>query len=433
MEQMAGTRNYQSIGEVLVSVKTEFPDITISKIRFLEAEGLIEPERTPSGYRKFYVDDVERLKSILRMQRDEYLPLKVIKERLLKQDVDEAAADEELELDEDAAAEAKAAKAEKAEKAATATEEIAEAPTGLQMSIEEMSAATGVERDRIKELESFGIVCSHGPDGAQVLRRRRLHHPVDREGLLPVRDRAPPPHDVQAFRRPRGVVLRGARRADAPSEEPRRAPCGRADARRPVGDLPQVQAGPAPHEPAGPPPGRVSPVRRRRSIAAAALVVALGAQAAFLSFASAERSTPPPTPVPPKGSPSPFVSDLRTPEDHLTAPSIGAAEALLADLDTGQAMFAKAPDLRRPIASLTKVMTALLVLERRKLNDVVTVSPDAVFASDDYGATSTLGLRAGEQLHGPRPPLRAPAAIEQRCRRGARDRRERLRRGVRRG
>ena len=90
---MAGTRNYQSIGEVLVAVKTEFPDITISKIRFLEAEGLIEPERTPSGYRKFYVDDVDRLKSILRMQRDEYLPLKVIKERLLKQDA-EGEADE---------------------------------------------------------------------------------------------------------------------------------------------------------------------------------------------------------------------------------------------------------------------------------------------------------------------------------------------------
>src|SRR3712207_2175487 len=80
------TRNYQSIGEVLVAVKTEFPDITISKIRFLESEGLITPERTPSGYRKFYVQDVDRLKSILRMQRDEYLPLKVIKERLAKQD-----------------------------------------------------------------------------------------------------------------------------------------------------------------------------------------------------------------------------------------------------------------------------------------------------------------------------------------------------------
>lgn len=167
MGQMAGTRNYQSIGEVLVSVKTEFPDITISKIRFLEAEGLIEPERTPSGYRKFYVDDVERLKSILRMQRDEYLPLKVIKERLLKQDVDEAEAGDELDLDGEGATKAEAAAAKAAAKAAAATEEIAEAPTGLQMSIEEMSAATGVERDRIRELESFGIVCSHGPDGAK--------------------------------------------------------------------------------------------------------------------------------------------------------------------------------------------------------------------------------------------------------------------------
>ena len=83
---MAGTRNYQSIGEVLVTVKTEFPDITISKIRFLESQGLIDPERTPSGYRKFYPEDIERLRSILRQQRDEFLPLKVIKERLLKQD-----------------------------------------------------------------------------------------------------------------------------------------------------------------------------------------------------------------------------------------------------------------------------------------------------------------------------------------------------------
>ena len=167
---MAGTRNYQSIGEVLVSVKTEFPDITISKIRFLEAEGLIEPERTPSGYRKFYVDDVDRLKSILRMQRDEYLPLKVIKERLLKQDVDEAAAEEAEEAGDETPTTAKTtkgAKGAKGETVAAAAEELAEAPTGLQMSIEEMSAATGVERDRIRELESFGIVCSHGPDGAK--------------------------------------------------------------------------------------------------------------------------------------------------------------------------------------------------------------------------------------------------------------------------
>jgi DNA-binding transcriptional MerR regulator len=152
---MAGTRNYQSIGEVLVAVKTEFPDITISKIRFLESEGLITPERTPSGYRKFYVDDVDRLKSILRMQRDEYLPLKVIKERLVQSDAGDEGADAELD---GASAEGEGA---------SVSDELAEAPTGLQMSLEEMSAATGVDRERIKELESFGIVCTHGPEGGR--------------------------------------------------------------------------------------------------------------------------------------------------------------------------------------------------------------------------------------------------------------------------
>jgi len=154
---MAGTRNYQSIGEVLVAVKTEFPDITISKIRFLEAEGLIEPERTPSGYRKFYADDVDRLKSILRLQRDEYLPLKVIKERLLQRDAD---------VDVDGTDGAHGVD-EVGGEDESGDEGLAEAPTGLQMSIEEMSAATSVERDRIRELESFGIVCSHGPEGAR--------------------------------------------------------------------------------------------------------------------------------------------------------------------------------------------------------------------------------------------------------------------------
>ncbi|HYH28301.1 MAG TPA: MerR family transcriptional regulator, partial [Actinomycetota bacterium] len=75
-------RDYSSIGEVLGALKPDFPDVTISKIRFLEAEGLIEPERTPSGYRKFYEKDVERLRMILRLQRDEYLPLKVIRQRI---------------------------------------------------------------------------------------------------------------------------------------------------------------------------------------------------------------------------------------------------------------------------------------------------------------------------------------------------------------
>jgi len=71
-----------SIGTVLLQLREEFPEVTISKIRFLEAEGLVEPQRTPSGYRKFRPADVERLAQILRMQRDHYLPLKVIREHL---------------------------------------------------------------------------------------------------------------------------------------------------------------------------------------------------------------------------------------------------------------------------------------------------------------------------------------------------------------
>src|SRR5512134_1586480 len=73
---------YLSIGEVLGLLLEEFPDITISKIRFLESQGLIAPERTPSGYRKFYEPDVELLKVILREQRENYLPLRVIKDRI---------------------------------------------------------------------------------------------------------------------------------------------------------------------------------------------------------------------------------------------------------------------------------------------------------------------------------------------------------------
>lgn len=75
-------RDAMSIGEVLARLRAEFPDVTISKIRFLEAEGLIEPARAPSGYRKFSHADVERLRYVLAAQRDHYLPLRVIKEHL---------------------------------------------------------------------------------------------------------------------------------------------------------------------------------------------------------------------------------------------------------------------------------------------------------------------------------------------------------------
>src|SRR3982750_2898821 len=82
-----------SIGEVLATLRDEFPDITISKIRFLESQGLIDPERTPSGYRKFYGPDIDRLRWILHQQKENFLPLKVIKGRLEDGGPDELPAD----------------------------------------------------------------------------------------------------------------------------------------------------------------------------------------------------------------------------------------------------------------------------------------------------------------------------------------------------
>ncbi|MGH9288194.1 MAG: MerR family transcriptional regulator, partial [Acidimicrobiales bacterium] len=82
MTRAPSDRSHLSIGEVLSLLQEEFPDVTISKIRFLESQGLLDPERTPSGYRKFYEADIDRLRWILRQQKEHYLPLKVIKDRL---------------------------------------------------------------------------------------------------------------------------------------------------------------------------------------------------------------------------------------------------------------------------------------------------------------------------------------------------------------
>jgi DNA-binding transcriptional MerR regulator len=75
-------RAHFGIGEVIAQLRAEFPDVSVSKIRFLEAEGLIQPARSPSGYRKFAPADVDRLRYILTAQRDQYLPLRVIKDHL---------------------------------------------------------------------------------------------------------------------------------------------------------------------------------------------------------------------------------------------------------------------------------------------------------------------------------------------------------------
>jgi DNA-binding transcriptional MerR regulator len=86
-------RTYLSIGDVLTLLREEFPDVTISKIRFLESQGLVNPERSPSGYRKFFDHDVERLRWVLRQQREHFLPLKVIRDRLADGELDDAGAE----------------------------------------------------------------------------------------------------------------------------------------------------------------------------------------------------------------------------------------------------------------------------------------------------------------------------------------------------
>lgn len=118
-------RAFMSIGEVLAQLQGEFPDVTISKIRFLEGEGLIEPERTPSGYRKFTPGDVERLRFILTAQRDRYLPLRVIKTQL-----DESARPRAVDSE----------------------------PVSVRLSREELLAAAEIDDGTLSELEDYGLI-----------------------------------------------------------------------------------------------------------------------------------------------------------------------------------------------------------------------------------------------------------------------------------
>lgn len=145
-------RAYLSIGEVLGKLRNDFPDITISKIRFLESEGLIEPQRTPSGYRKFTNADLERLRYVLLAQRDQYLPLRVIKENL-------DALDRGLEP-------ATISGGVPAPRLATIDGELAPANfaenTDMRLSREELLKASGVSEEQLVELESYGLIAPRG-------------------------------------------------------------------------------------------------------------------------------------------------------------------------------------------------------------------------------------------------------------------------------
>lgn len=145
-------RAYLSIGEVLAKLRGDFPDITISKIRFLESEGLIEPQRTPSGYRKFTTPDLERLRYVLLAQRDHYLPLKVIKENL-------DALDRGLEPA--AVSGGSAAPRMLPVDAAIAPSAFAE-QSDLRLSRDELLKSAEISEEQLSELESYGLVSMRG-------------------------------------------------------------------------------------------------------------------------------------------------------------------------------------------------------------------------------------------------------------------------------
>jgi len=148
---VSGARKaFMSIGEVLGQLRSDFPDVTISKIRFLEAEGLIEPERTSSGYRKFSRDDVARLRYVLAAQRDHYLPLRVIKAHL-------EALDRGLEPGPGDAG-PRIPQAVTSIEGLPGSDAFLRDTSEVRLSREELAAAAGLSAEQLDQLEQYGLV-----------------------------------------------------------------------------------------------------------------------------------------------------------------------------------------------------------------------------------------------------------------------------------
>jgi len=147
-------RKTRSIGEVINGLRSEFPDLTVSKVRFLEAQGLVNPARSPSGYRMFTDDDVDRLRYVLSEQRDHFLPLKVIKSKLTSWD-----RGEEMETPRDSGP----------------APEAYFGSAGVSMAVDELRRASGLTREQIDELTAQKVLDPvELPDGRQVFRDEDL-------------------------------------------------------------------------------------------------------------------------------------------------------------------------------------------------------------------------------------------------------------------
>ncbi|HEY9413461.1 MAG TPA: MerR family transcriptional regulator [Pseudonocardia sp.] len=131
-----------SIGAVLDQLRNEFPDVTISKIRFLESEGLVSPARSDSGYRQFSAEDLERLRFVLAAQRDQYLPLKVIKQQLDDRDQAQSGDSRPLVV------------------VPSGEPERIQAPAKTRLTREDLLGEAGIDATMLNALEQYGIVRS---------------------------------------------------------------------------------------------------------------------------------------------------------------------------------------------------------------------------------------------------------------------------------
>jgi DNA-binding transcriptional MerR regulator len=163
---------HHTIGEVLNRLKAEFDDVTISKIRFLESEGLIAPNRSDSGYRQFSTADVDRLRYVLRAQRDRYLPLRVIKDELARLDaglaVELEAADPPTTIGPDAAPSATS---------------VTGALSDVALDRTELAQAAGLATEAIDELIEHGLLPRNVPYDGDDLRLVRIAAELMRRGL----------------------------------------------------------------------------------------------------------------------------------------------------------------------------------------------------------------------------------------------------------
>lgn len=147
----SSARAFMSIGEVLGALRAEFPDVSISKIRFLESEGLVEPERTPAGYRKFSHDDVGRLRYVLGAQRDHYLPLRVIKEHL-------SALDRGLEAPPITGGRPRAPRALSSTDGLPGADHFAAGNSDVSLTQAELLAESTLDAEQLRSLEQFGVI-----------------------------------------------------------------------------------------------------------------------------------------------------------------------------------------------------------------------------------------------------------------------------------